>query len=412
MMSFKDKSCCVIESGIFQSLAHRLARDFGKVYYYRHTERVHPVTSDIEPGKGYEDIQAIEHWADVLGEVDLWVCPDIHDGHLQEHLVSMGERVFGSRRGEDLEIWRADCRRIMASVGLDVPLHEVVIGLDALRARLMEVDDKYIKTSANVRGTSETWHHISYNLSQAHLDKLFSRFGAFRETQEWLIDDPILNVPEIGYDGMCVDGRFPRHGLVGVEAKDKAYYGEFLAWDQMPRVIRDVNTKLSPVLESYGYRGFFSTEIRGKYLLEPTCRQPSPAGECEQEIYANLAHMIWGAAEGEVIEPVPAAKYCAQVILTSGEMDDATPLPIDIPEDRRQWVKLYNSSMGEDGQEWVSPTPTRMSEIGSVVGIGNTPEQAINNLEKNCDGYASWAMKLEVDLEALHVARKEMKKAA
>lgn len=412
MMDLKDKTCCVIESGIFQSLAHRLARDFGKVYYYRHTERVHPVTSDIEPGKGYDDIEAIEHWSDVLEEVDLWVCPDIHDGHLQEHLVSIGERVFGSRRAEDLEIWRAKFREIMDEIGLPVPPHEVVTGLDALRERLMEVNDKFIKTSANVRGTSETWHHLSYNLSQAHLDKLASQFGAFRETQEWLIDDPILNVPEIGYDGLCVDGKFPRHGIVGVEAKDKAYYGQFMPWDMMPRVIRDVNTKLAPVLGQYGYRGFFSTEIRGKYLLEPTCRQPSPAGECEQEIYSNISEMIWSAAEGEIVEPIPAARFCAQVILSSHEMDEATPLPIDIPLDRRQWVKLYNSSKGEDGQEWVSPTPTRMSEIGSIVGIGNTPEQAIRELEKHCDGYESWAMRLEIDLEALHEARKEMSKAA
>lgn len=411
-MKLSDKSCCVIESGIFQSLAHRLARDFGKVYYYRHTERIHPVTADIEPGKGYDDIESIEHWSDVLGDVDLWVCPDIHDGRLQEHLANQGERVFGSRRAEDLEIWRANFREIMSEVDLPVPRYQVVVGLEALRERLKEVEDKYIKTSANVRGTSETWHHLKYNLSQSHLDKLSSRFGAFRETQEWLIDDPILNVPEIGYDGICVDGQFPRHGIVGVEAKDKAYYGQFMPWDMMPKVIRDTNTKLAPVLREYGYRGFFSTEIRGKYLLEPTCRAPSPAGECEQEIYSNLSEMIWEAADGKIVEPIPAAKYCAQVIITSNEIDEATPVPIDIPEDRRQWVKLYNSSMGEDGQEWVSPTPTRMSEIGSIVGIGNSPEHAIRELEKHCDGYETWAMRLHIDLEALQAARKEMQKAA
>lgn len=412
MNELSDKTVCVIESGIFQSIAHRLARDFGKVYYYRHTERVHPVTSDIEPGKGYDDIEAIEHWSDVLGQVDLWVCPDIHDGRLQEHLVNLGQRVFGSRRAEDLEIWRANFRKIMEEVGLDVPPYELVVGLDALRERLKEVNDKYIKTSANVRGTSETWHHLSYNLSQAHLDKMFSRFGAFRETQEWLIDDPILNVPEIGYDGICVDGKFPRNGLVGIESKDRAYYGQFMTWDVMPRIIRDCNSKLSSVLAEYGYRGFFSIETRGRYLLEPTCRAPSPAGECGQEINSNFSQQIWAAAGGEIIEPIPAAKYGAQVIITSHEMDEATPLPIDIPEDRRQWVKLYNSSRGADGQEWVSPTPTRMSEIGSIVGIGNTPEQAVRELEKHCEGYEKWAMRLEIDLEALYEAKKELSKAA
>lgn len=411
-MNFSDKTCCVIESGIFQSLAHRLARDFGKVYYYRHTERVHPVTSDREPGMGYDDIEIISHWSDVLDEVDLWVCPDIHDGHLQLHLEQLGKRVFGSRRAEDLEIWRAEFRDIMKQIGLKVPPYELVIGLDNLREHLKTVEDKYVKTNANIRGTSETWHHLSYNLSQAHLDKLSSRFGALRESQEWLVDDPIPNVPEIGYDGMCIDGMFPSKGIIGVESKDKAYYGQFMSVNQMPKIVRDINDKLSPVLAEYGYRGFFSSEIRGDYLLEPTCRQPSPAGECEQEMYKNLSEMIWSAAEGIVVDPIPTATYCAQVMLLSNEMDDATPLPIDIPDEVRQWVKLYNSSMGEDGQEWVSPTPTRMSEIGSVVGIGNTPDEAIRQCEKHCDGYDKWAMRLEINLEPLYEARKDLRKAA
>ena len=409
-MDFSNLTCCVIESGIFQSLAHRLARDFGKVYYYRHTERVHPVTSDREPGMGYDDIELIEHWSDMLGEVDLWVCPDIHDGHLQELLVKMGQRVFGSRRAEELEIKRSDFRKIMSDISLEVPPYMEVTGLDDLRETLKEVEDKYIKTDANIRGTSETWHHRNYKLSQAHLDKLSSRFGALRESQKWLIDDPIPDVSEIGYDGICVDGQFPKSALIGVESKDRAYVGQFMPLNLMPKIVRKINDKLSPLLEDYGYRGFFSTEIRGQYLLEPTCRAPTPAGECEQEIYSNLSDMIWGASEGHVIDPVPAANYCAQVMIVSHEMDDASPLPIDIPEEVRQWVKLYNSAKGQDGLEWVAPTPTRMSEIGSIVGIGNSPEKAFKELEKHSEGHETWAMRLEIDLESVESARKDLEK--
>ncbi len=190
-MDVSSKTVCVLDRGLFQSWAHRLARDFGKTYYCRNTGRGHPSASDTEPGMGYSDIVYVENWLDLISKVDLWVFPDIFDSSIQEYLVSIGKRVFGARRGDEMEIWREDFRKVMKKVGLPVPKYETVKGFDALRERLMEVEDRYVKTSANIRGTTETWHHHRYNLSIAHLDWLSFTLGSAKDSQVFLIEEPI-----------------------------------------------------------------------------------------------------------------------------------------------------------------------------------------------------------------------------
>lgn len=354
---------------------------------------------------GYDDIELVDSWLDIINQVDLWVFPDIYDADIQEYLTSLGKRVFGCRHADEMEIHRADLRELMKDVGLPANNYEVVTGIDALRARLKQVDDKYIKASANIRGTSETWKHIRYNLSQAHLDQLAAKLGARRDTEEFLIDDPIPNVSELGYDDMCILGQYAKAGMIGVENKDRAYFGRFMPYSAMPKEIRDVNEKLAPVLSNFDFRCFWSTELRGKFLIDPCPRQASPAGESIQEINGNLAERIWSGAEGQVVDPNPVAKYAAQVVIVSDEVESGA-LPIDIPEKNRPWVKLYNSARDKSGQEWVTPTPTKMSELGSVVGLGDTPDAAEKACRDHCEGIE--CMGLEIHLDELKEAKEEL----
>lgn len=408
-MDFSNKVFCILDYGVFQSLAHRIARDVGTVYYVRQSRRGHPLASDKAPGSGYDDIELVDGWIDLIPEVDCWVFPDLFDGDIQEHLESLGKRVFGSRHADELEIYRDDFRHVMKKAGLPVPEYETVHGVDELRERLKEVEDKYIKTWSTIRGTTETWHHIRYNLSQSRLDRLSSGLGSLREDQEFIIDDPIRNVPEIGYDDMCIQGKFAGSGLFGIENKDRAYLGKWSTYAAMPKVLRDTNAALEPVLEKFGYRNFWSTELRGKYLIDPCPRLASPAGECMQEMSANLVERIWFGSEGEIVEPKPAAKYAAQVLIVSDEVE-TSPLPIDVPRKNRQWVKLYNSSLDQEGQEWVSPSANKMSELGSVVGLGETADLAIKSCKDHCEGIA--ADGLEVHLDELNDTKAELGKAA
>jgi len=407
MTDFSSKSCCVVEnSSVFQSWAHRLSRDFGRVYYHRTGRR--PSASDREPGMGYQDIELVEHWEDLLNKVDLWAFVDVYDGALQEHLVSLGKRVFGARRGDELEIWRADFRRIMRDLSLPTQDYKKVTGIRALSDALKNVDDKWIKTGSNIRGTTETWHHKSWALSQAHLDFLSSKLGALKDSQVFLIDTPIEDVEEYGYDDMAIDGEQAPHGMVGVEDKDKSYFGCFMRYEDIPEPLQETNEALGGVLAKYKYRGMYSIELRGDILIDPCCRAPSPAGECEQEVYANLAERMWHGAKGEVVDPIPVATWAAQAGLSSDHIEK-DPMPITIPEDRRQWVKLYNSAKGKDGQEWITPY-MEMHEVGTIVGIGDTADEAVTNLEKNSEGFSEWAMELRCEIDSVAKARESLQR--
>lgn len=405
MKEISSQVWCVFDHGIFQSLAHRLAKDVGHIYYCQPSRRAHPLVSDKEPGMGYDDIELVESWLDIKDKVDVWVFPDIFEADVQEFLVGEGKRVFGSRRADEMELHRSEFRDLLRIVNLPVPKYDSVVGIDELCEALAKTEDKYIKSSPLVRGTSETWHYSRWNLCQGHIEMLAAKLGAMRDTIEFLIEDPIPSKREVGFDDICVRGKFANAALIGIENKDRAYFGKFTDYNSIPKELREVNEKLAPVFEKFGYANFWSTELRDKYLIDPCPRLASPAGECIHLINSNLAERIYAATEGAVVDPKPAAKFAAQVILVSDEIE-AGPLPIDIDEKVREWVCLYNSGKDAEGQEWVSPSANRMSELGSVVGLGNTPDEAIKACQDHAKGVE--CMKLEIHLDELHEAKEQL----
>jgi predicted RNase H-like HicB family nuclease len=149
--------------------------------------------------------------------------------------------------------------------------------------------------------------------------------------------------------------------------------------------VRGVNEKLAPALKGYGYRGFISTEVRctedGKaYLIDPCCRAGSPPNEVYQLIMANLAEVVWYGAEGIVIEPEYNAKWGAEVLLIS-EWADQNWMQISFPEKIRDNVKLRNLCRIED-EYYVIPQWTGCAEIGAIVALGDTPQQAIDEVKR------------------------------
>ena len=57
-MDFKDKSCMVIAHPLFLELAVRLARDFGKVYFWNPgADATFPTMQQGEVGRGMEGVE-------------------------------------------------------------------------------------------------------------------------------------------------------------------------------------------------------------------------------------------------------------------------------------------------------------------------------------------------------------------
>ena len=383
-MNYKDKVCCVVDSGLFVELAVTLAKSFKKVYYFADWVSGFPKSNSILVGKGIPGVERIESIWPHLEEIQLFVFPDVYSGRLQVQLEMMGKRVWGSRLGEDLELERVKSKEHMKRIGIDIGAYKSIRGIDALRDYLKKNKDQWVKIS-KWRGDFETFHSKDYTNIEPRLDALEHTLGARKKTTEFVVEEAINDAIEIGYDGYTVDGKFPKGGTFGVEIKDKGFVMKKASWDEMPKAVTETNDKLSKTLASYRYRGFFSSEIRltpqGKaYMIDPCARMGSPPGELFQIMFKNLPDILWNGAEGKLVEPEMAAPWGAELLLHS-PWADKNWQAVQFPPKYRDNLKFRNLTI-MDGKYYIVPHEQGLPEIGAVVALGQTMNEAIDNCKK------------------------------
>lgn len=384
MKELNDLHMRVVDKGLFLPLALRLARAVSSVSYYSPCERAFEILAD-RFGDGYSHIQRVNSiWTD-LDNVDCWVFPDIGFEEEQRLLRRMGLPVWGHNGADILEVSRGKFLNVLrTATDLPVPPHEKIIGMRALREYLRDKEDLFVKVS-RFRGDWETLHWRSYAEDCPTLDAKAVRFGPFQEQITFWVFEPIDTDIEDGCDTWCIEGEYPSLVIHGMECKDKAYLGTFQKFDDLPEEVRTVNKAFAPILASYEYRGFFSTEVRIKdgesYFIDPTCRAGSPPSQVMAEMVGNLAEVIWQGANGKLIEPFPAAKFGAQALVKSKRRREQwSAFKLD-PELER-WFKSANSMMA-DGAIACPPSDDPTNCDDWLVGIGDTPAEAIVHLKHN-----------------------------
>lgn len=378
--SYKNKSVCVVDLGLFVELAVTLCEHFGKVYYhYPWQSSPFPRSNSKMVGAGLGHIEVVSYLWDKVDDIDLFVFPDIFCGDLQEELVRQGKRVFGSRRGDELEMHRAEAKMLYRKLGLPVGGFETVKGIKELRSYLRSNDNQYVKISVN-RGDFETFESPNYRFAEPKLDELESKLGAKKFTTEFVVEEEIKEAVEVGYDGFCIDGQYPEASLTGIEIKNKSYIGKFVQYSDLPKEITDFNTKIAPTLEKYQYRNFYSTELRitkdkTPYMIDLCTRCGSPPTEVALLVYENLPDILWYGAEGKCITPESKYKWGAEILIESAWADTKWQA-IQFPESIRRNVKMRNLTRIE-GQYYVVPQSHGITEIGAVAAVGQTMEEAI-----------------------------------
>lgn len=408
MTNLRVKTCLIWDNGIFTAMAETLAKHFGRVLYYVPWTSGMPKSNARMIGSGLDGVERVDAPWPFFDDIDLWVFPDVYEPELQEMLVRMGKRVWGCRGGAELESDRPKSKEISKKLGIDIGPYKVVTGLDALRKHLKANDDQWVKISAT-RGDMETFGAKTYAKVEPRLDELEHTLGAKKKIMQFTVEQGINDAVETGYDGYCIDGKFPKGAMTGVEVKDEAYLMKTVRWNELPEQVRSVDDKLAPALKRYGYRGFISTEVRctkdGKaYLIDPCCRAGSPPNELYQVMMANMAEAIWHGADGIMIEPEFKAKWGAEVLLIS-EWADQNWMQVSFPDKIRQFVKLRNFCRIE-GEYYVIPQWTGSAEIGAVVALGDTPDQAIENCKKIAEQVEGHL--LDKPIDALDVAREQL----
>lgn len=409
-VNLAEKTVMVHDYGLFVETAKTLSKAFKKVYYYCPWKSGFPRANQYVIGMGIEGIERIFNFWDYVDKVDLFVFPDVYDGDLQKHLVSLGKNVWGGRKGEEMELYREKMKKYMESIGLYVTPFTVVKGMENLRQYLKDHENVYVKIN-QLRGNFESFQSENYTLSEPKLDEIEYSLGAIKTEQEFIVEDAYDDACEIGVDMFSVDGQFPTQTLVGIEIKDLGYVGKFLKYSDISEKVTDFNTKIAPALEAYGYRGFMSTEIRvcntkEPYMCDFCARQASPPGELYQLMYENLADIIWYGAQGYVIDPIVDNDYGVEALIHSSWADKNWQ-SVEFPEKYRDNIKLRNACK-IDGKYYCAPQTVGLPEIGAVVAEGKTLEEAIENLKTiaaEVKGYY-----LEIKIESIDKALEEFKK--
>ena len=383
-MRIEDSTCLVFDHGLGISIARRLAKKFKRVLYHSHWEDGFPTINKGIIGDGFEDIERCEDVFSVINEVDTWVFPDILHSGFQEHLVSLGKSVWGSRRADSLELYRQKFHKVLGEVGLDVPTFKAFQGLTAAREHLRTSEDKYLKIS-KWRGSMETRHWRSWDLDEGLLDVLAVRFGPAKELITFLVFDSIDTPLEIGSDTYCVDGRWPSLMLHGIEKKDASYLSAVTKIEDMPEPLLRVLEAFSPVLAKYQMRNQWSTEVRvledKSYFTDPTPRLGLPSTSSQLEAWGNFPEIVHAGANGELIEPEPEGMFTVEVIVNLKSEKGQWGI-MEVPPQLGQWFKPANCGCIDGRLVFPCEPDSKLDSVGWLVAIGDTPTEAIEKLKE------------------------------
>lgn len=400
MINLKDKVACVIDFGNYIGLARNLSKSFGTVYYYcPWVINGFPEHDPVDIGRGVEGIIKVKDWEDVFEQTDIFIFPDIYYAGLQSMLRRMGKLVFGSGRAQEMETDRGGMKRLQQNLELPTNEYEEVEGLYELEERLKLLQNRYIKSS--LRGDSETFKHINYTLSKEELKSIKHRMGVYDRKEKYIIESPVDAIAEIGIDTMTCDGKYLEESVTGIELKDTGFYGRIVKYDKLPFQIKNVTDKLSPVFESYGYRGAYSNEIRvdknkDGYLIDQTCRIPSPPGHLMMCMYTNFAEMIWSIASGEIPKVKYKYEHGVQYIIKS-ELGKTEPVALQYPKEYEDYIDIKNMVVDDYGTPYFTPNGVELCEIASVVGVGHTMDEAIKMATKISDSIQGFDIKINTN---------------
>jgi len=398
-METKNLTALVIDNGLFVGFALRIAPQFKELLYWTPWQSAFPKSNQLLPGDGFDEMQRVKYLWDAIEKADLVIFLDVYWGDLQDKLVHDGKMVWGSRRGELLELNRMKSKKLLREYGIQPSPAVAVHGLDELRAYLKDHDNVFVKISSN-RGDFETFENKRYDLSEPKLDQLEHQLGAKKLIAEFVVEESIEPAQEWGIDAFTIDGQWPVRTFSGFESKDVAFIGKVMEWDAIPQYLREPNEKLSPLFDRFGYRGFFSTELRIKedretFFIDPCCRLPSPPNEIQQMVFDNWADIIASGSTGIMVEPNTVHTYgvCAMI---HSSFADQNWQSLKFPEDVRPFVKLRNHCK-INGVDYVVPQAVGLPEVGAVIGLGETLEEAVEHLKENAEQVEGYYLEIKTE---------------
>ena len=202
MDNLKNKTLLVYDQGSFLPLAQRLGKDFGKVLYFTPWKFTWPKFKDTRIGIGVEGVERVDSFFDHLDEADMLLFPNVGDGDLQVQLEACGYKIWGSRKGEELEQDRVATKNLLKKLKLPVGPYEVIKGMDKLR--------RYLKANENV--------YVKVDMFRGDMECVDSETEVFTD-KGWMLFENLTNEQVLSMDIKTRDTKF-----VNISNYFKSYY--------------------------------------------------------------------------------------------------------------------------------------------------------------------------------------------
>jgi hypothetical protein len=93
----------------------------------------------------------------------------------------------------------------------------------------------------------------------------------------------------------------------------------------------------------------------------------------------NLGEVMWAGANGQMVAAKPVARFAIELLIESNWAINHA-CAIYYPEEVAQFIKLKRH-MIKDGVDQIVPIAYGTSDIGSIVGLGDSIEQAKQAVE-------------------------------
>lgn len=340
----RSEKLCIVDSNGYTYLAEVLAPFFEHpVSYWSPWISAFPEKHLNSVGSGIPNVNRIHDY--MTTDCEYFLFTDLCYSEQADKLRTEGKFCYGASPSEILELDRELFFKTLGDVGLNTVSYERVKGVQALTDNLKNKKDKYVKCSL-YRGNFETFHWREWKLDHDILTELQYELEGQADDFVFLICDPINADIEFGMTSDCVYGQFPKKQSWEIEVKDTCLLFKVCEDKDIPKPIRTVNEKFSPILKEWNHLGNFSTEIRWTpksytFTDAVVARYPEPPGGLKTGIIENIADIIIEGAKGILIEPIYKAKYGCQINLYSSTVGKHG-MNIEIPKEFQPYIRLKN----------------------------------------------------------------------
>ena len=372
-----------IDNGLYVPQCEALS-DNGKntVVYYSPWGKPFPDVSDKMKGSGYGNLKKDLWFFNHVLDADCIVNFDVSNNDLIHYLrqVHPDKSIFGAGAGEKLEHDRVFLKKWLEHYKLPVGPYKVIKGITALSNYLKKNPGKYVKTNI-FRDDTESFFFNSWEDDEEIINERAVTLGIFKETEVFVVEDPIEAACQSGVDMFFGNGKFIPFSWGFEISKNLCINKVALDLDEYPECLRNNFEPLAPLMKRMDYRGAVSTEDRvvskdESYLIDFTARLPAPMGQMYPVFIKNWAELVYKIGKNEDVEVECDHDYIGSFALSS---EHALTHNLKMKVDPKDYDKVRFQMVGQDKDKVYAIKGN--SVVCCLVAGGKTPQEVLKKLK-------------------------------